>query len=184
MRASRKRTLTTGGTRGIGLATGHRLAGEGHEVVLGYVRDAGVSCLTARVDVSDAGGVGSSLPAATTADRLTAVVNNARATLHVGPLAETPVDVVTQVVQINLTGALLVAAPLSSARSRYGGDGGVLVNQFGSGHRGHVWGVPSVPPLSGSARCPNLRPLQRAAGGLRGHRIAERGDAAASRTIG
>ena len=60
---------------------------------------------------------------------MTGVVNNAGATLHVGPLADTPVDVVEETVRLNLTGALLVAraAVRTMARSR-GGAGGVLVN--------------------------------------------------------
>jgi NAD(P)-dependent dehydrogenase (short-subunit alcohol dehydrogenase family) len=131
--APRRRILITGGTRGIGLATARRLAGEGDDVVLGYATDdeaandarraiemLGVSCLTVRADVGDAGGVASLFAAATAAGRLTAVVNNAGATLHVGSLAETPVDVITRVVQLNLTVRVL-------GRS-YGGEGGVLVN--------------------------------------------------------
>ena len=37
------------------------------------------------------------------------MVNNAGSTLHVGDLADTPVDVVRRVVDVNLTGAILVA---------------------------------------------------------------------------
>lgn len=57
------------------------------------------------------------------------MVNNAGATLHVGPLADTPPDVVRATVDLNLTSALLVArsAVRAMARSR-GGRGGVLVN--------------------------------------------------------
>ena len=140
--ATRRRTLITGGTRGIGLATAQRLAGEGHEIVLGYASDEeaasdarrvieliGGSCMTVRADVSDADGVDSLFAAATTADRLTAVVNNAGTTLHIGPLAQTPIDVIIRVIEVNLTGAVLVARAAIRALGRsYGGDGGVLVN--------------------------------------------------------
>ena len=142
MTATRRRTLITGGTRGIGLATAQRLAGEGHELVLGYASDEeaasdarhvieliGGSCLTVRADVSDADGVDSLFAAATAAGRLTAVVNNAGTTLHIGPLAQTPIDVIIRVIEVNLTGAVLVARAAIRALGRsYGGDGGVLVN--------------------------------------------------------
>jgi len=133
------RTLVTGGTRGIGAAVARRLAADGHDLVLGYARDAeaaartaaacrelGVSCTTVRADVVAPGGIDELFAAA---DGLTGVVNNAGATLHIGPLADTPPDVVRATVDLNLTSALLVAraAVLAMARSR-GGAGGVLVN--------------------------------------------------------
>jgi NAD(P)-dependent dehydrogenase (short-subunit alcohol dehydrogenase family) len=135
-------TLVTGGTRGIGAATALRLAAAGHDLVLGYARDTeaaeetchavearGVACLVVQADVTDPGGVDELFARAATRGQLTGVVNNAGATLHLGPLAETPVEVIQRTVELNLTGALIVArAAVRALGTTYGGGGGVLVN--------------------------------------------------------
>ena len=135
-------TLITGGTRGIGAATALRLAADGHDLVLGYARDdaaaeecrlavedAGARCLVVRADVADPAGVEHLFARAEEHGRLTGVVNNAGATLHIGPLAETPVEVVRRTIDLNLTGALLVArAAVRALGTSYGGRGGVIVN--------------------------------------------------------
>ncbi|MGY2702520.1 SDR family oxidoreductase [Nocardioides sp. HB32] len=133
------RTLITGGTRGIGAATALRLARDGHDLVLGYARDdraaeetrlavedAGAHCEVVRVDLTDPSAVDSLFEEA---GAVTGVVNNAGATLHIGPLAETPVDVIAATVDLNLTSALYVArAAVRAMGTSYGGSGGVLVN--------------------------------------------------------
>jgi NAD(P)-dependent dehydrogenase (short-subunit alcohol dehydrogenase family) len=138
----RQLTLITGGTRGIGAATAMRLAVQGHDLVLGYahddaaaevcrraVEDVGARCVIVSADVSDEAGVEELFAGARSLGTITGVVNNAGATLHVGPLAETPPEVVRRTVDLNLTGALLVARAAVRALSRsYDGDGGVLVN--------------------------------------------------------
>ncbi|SDC26145.1 SDR family oxidoreductase [Nocardioides lianchengensis] len=133
-------TLVTGGTRGIGRAVALRLAADGHDLVLGYRDDAaaadacassaaqlGASVALVAGDLTDPVAVDDLFAAAPRP--LTGVVNNAGATLHLGPLAETPVDVVRRTVDLNLTAALLVArAAVRSLGRSYGGAGGVLVN--------------------------------------------------------
>ena len=133
-------TLVTGGTRGIGRAVALRLAADGHDLVLGYrgdesaaaacasaAADLGASAVLVGGDVTDPAAVDALFAAAP--GPLTGVVNNAGATLHLGPLAETPVDVVRRTVDLNLTAALLVARAAVRALGRsYGGGGGVLVN--------------------------------------------------------
>jgi NAD(P)-dependent dehydrogenase (short-subunit alcohol dehydrogenase family) len=135
-------TVVTGGTRGIGRAAAVRLAGDGHDLVLGHGRDSdvaeeargevaalGVRCVTVLADLTDPAGVDDLFARAAEHGQVTGVVNNAGATLHVGPLAETPVDVIRATVDLNLTSALWVArAAVRTMGRSYGGSGGVLVN--------------------------------------------------------
>ncbi|UYM06404.1 SDR family oxidoreductase [Solicola gregarius] len=139
---TRPLTLITGGTRGIGAATALRLASAGHDLVLGYARDAaaaeqtaagvreqGVDCLTVRADLLETAGIEALFAAAAECGTPTGVVNNAGATFHIGPLSDTPVDVVRRTVDLNLTSALLVArAAVRALSTSFGGRGGVLVN--------------------------------------------------------
>lgn len=135
-------TLVTGGTRGIGAAVALRLARRGHDLVLGYARDdaaaartadavreAGAACALVRSDLTRPEGVEELFAVALDMGVPTGVVNNAGATLHLGALADTPVEVVRRVVDLNLTSALLVAqAAVQVMSTRRGGRGGVLVN--------------------------------------------------------
>jgi glucose 1-dehydrogenase len=115
-------TVVTGGGRGIGAATAMRLADEGHDLVLGYVRDVsaaettaerarslGVACRVERCDVTDQHDVDALFDAAAEVGQVTGVVNNAGSTLHLGDLVDTPVEVIRRVVEVNLLGAILVA---------------------------------------------------------------------------
>lgn len=130
-------TVITGGTRGIGAATAVRLAQDGHDLVLSYlsdrdaaramaarVRASGVRVEVVQADVSAAEQVDALFDTAAGLGQVTGVVNNAGSTLHVGDLADTPVDVVRRVIEVNLTGAVLVAR--RAVRDLTGG--GAIVN--------------------------------------------------------
>jgi NAD(P)-dependent dehydrogenase (short-subunit alcohol dehydrogenase family) len=136
-------TIVTGGTRGIGAATAIRLARAGHDLTLAYRQDdgaarqtaaevqaAGARCVLANADVTDERDVARLF--SVTADQLgvvTGVVNNAGATVHIGDLADTPVDLIRQVIDVNLLGVILCARQAATIMSvRRGGHGGAIVN--------------------------------------------------------
>ncbi|WP_300680011.1 SDR family oxidoreductase [Nocardioides sp.] len=141
---ARRTVVITGGTRGIGRACAERLAREGYDLVLGYADDdqaaaatreeiarTGVRCTVVRADLTSEHGVDELFAAAEDATRghesdagLHGVVNNAGATLHIGTLVDTPVDLIRRVVELNLTAAILVARRAAQVLP----DGGVLVN--------------------------------------------------------
>ncbi|MGW3286711.1 SDR family NAD(P)-dependent oxidoreductase [Streptomyces sp. NPDC001002] len=133
-------TIVTGGSRGIGAATCLRLAADGHDVVVGYVRDAdaaervaegvrkaGGRCLTVRVDTSVEAEVEHLFDVAECElGPVTGLVNNAGVTGPLGRLADTKTADLRRVVDVNVTGTLLCsrrAAQLMAARGR-----GVIVN--------------------------------------------------------
>ena len=134
-----QRTIViTGGTRGIGRACALELAARGDDLVLGYAGDTqsaedtrraverlGVSCLLVRADLTTDAGIAELFDAALAwRGRIDAVVNNAGATLHIGALTETPVEIIRRVIDLNLTSAILVARRAVQSLS----SGGVLVN--------------------------------------------------------
>ncbi len=135
-------TVVTGGTRGIGAAIALRLAADGHDLVLGFagdeaaavdtaaaVRARGVACRVVRGDITTDAGVEALFAAAADVGRVTGLVNNAGATYHIGPLADTDADTVRRTVDLNLTAALLCARRAVQVMStRRGGLGGVVVN--------------------------------------------------------
>ena len=139
---TRPLTVITGGTRGIGAATALRLAADGHDLVLGYlddddtadataraVRERGAEAWLVQADITTDEGVALLFARAAELGVLTGLVNNAGATLHIGPLVETPVEVVRRTVELNLTSALLCArAAVRLMCTSRGGTGGVVVN--------------------------------------------------------
>ncbi|MFF9286362.1 SDR family NAD(P)-dependent oxidoreductase [Streptomyces griseosporeus] len=133
-------TVVTGGSRGIGAAICRRLAEDGHDVVVGYVRDAGAAEEVA-ADVRRAGARAVAVRADTaveadverlfeTAERelgpVTGLVNNAAVTGPLGRLADTGTDVLRRVVDVNLTGTLLCARRAAQLMTPRGS--GVIVN--------------------------------------------------------
>ena len=116
-------TVITGGTRGIGAATAHRLgrrrARPGAGLRERRRRRRGDRPRRARARPRGAPGAPRTSPPTTGVDLLfaraaelgtvTGLVNNAGATMHIGPLVETPVDVVRRTVDLNLTAAILCA---------------------------------------------------------------------------
>ncbi|MFF3906083.1 SDR family oxidoreductase [Streptomyces sp. NPDC001848] len=133
-------TVVTGGSRGIGAATCVRLATDGHDVALGYVRDAeaaertaqavraaGARCVTVRVDTSDEADVDRLFEtAADTLGPVTGLVNNAGVTGPLGRLVDTDTAVLRRVVEVNLLGALLCSR--RAAREMAARRSGVIVN--------------------------------------------------------
>jgi len=136
-------TIITGGTRGIGAATAIRLAEAGHDLTLVYRQDdsaaqqaaaqvqaAGARCLLVKADITRQHDVERLF--SITADQLgtlTGLVSNAGATAHIGDLADTPVQVIRDVIDVNFLGVILCARQASKVMSvRRGGHGGAIVN--------------------------------------------------------
>ncbi|ANH95251.1 MULTISPECIES: SDR family NAD(P)-dependent oxidoreductase [unclassified Streptomyces] len=133
-------TVVTGGSRGIGAAVCRRLAGDGHDVVIGYVRDtgaaeavadevleAGARSVAVRVDTSVEADVERLFAVAE--ERLgpvTGLVNNAGVTGPLGRLADADPADLRRVVDVNLTGTLLCSRRAAQLMTPRGS--GVIVN--------------------------------------------------------
>jgi NAD(P)-dependent dehydrogenase (short-subunit alcohol dehydrogenase family) len=141
-------TLVTGGSRGIGAAVALRLAAAGHDVGIGYARDEdaaqkvarrvrehGAACLVHRVDTSDEAAVDAFFDAGRAAlGPVTGLVNNAGITGPLGRFADTPVDVMRRVVDVNVLGVLMCARrAVREMSTRHGGRGGAIVNMSSGG---------------------------------------------------
>ncbi|MEV6950480.1 SDR family oxidoreductase [Streptomyces sp. NPDC051183] len=138
--ARRPVTVVTGGSRGIGAATCVRLAGDGHDIVLGYVYDeaaagataervraAGGRCVTVRADTADECGAERLFDiAGAELGTVTGLVNNAGVTGPLGRLADARTEDLRRVVEVNLLGYLLCCR--RAARDMAGAGGGAIVN--------------------------------------------------------
>lgn len=135
-------TVVTGGSRGIGAATVLALARDGHDVVFSFRSDAesadrvrttaietGTRCVAVQADVTEQPDVERLFGTAAEIGMVTGLVNNAGLTAHVGDLANTPVEVIRNVIDVNLVGVVLCARQAIRAMStRRGGPGGAIVN--------------------------------------------------------
>jgi NAD(P)-dependent dehydrogenase (short-subunit alcohol dehydrogenase family) len=135
-------TIVTGGSRGIGAATVLALARAGHDVAFTYrseieaaerVRTAasenGGRCMAVQADVASERDIERTFSEARRLGPVTGLVSNAGLTAHIGDLADTPVDVIRQVIDVNLVGVVLCAREAARAMSvRRGGPGGTIVN--------------------------------------------------------
>ncbi|MEU0272495.1 SDR family oxidoreductase [Streptomyces sp. NPDC006307] len=135
-------TVVTGGSRGIGAATCVRLARDGHDLVLGYVRDAGAAertaaaaraagalCVTVRADTSAEADVERLFDtAAAELGPVTGLVNNAGVTGPLGRLADARTEDLRRVVEVNLLGYLLCCRRAAREMAAPGRSGGAIVN--------------------------------------------------------
>jgi NAD(P)-dependent dehydrogenase (short-subunit alcohol dehydrogenase family) len=120
-------TIVTGGGRGIGAAVSDQLSAAGHTVVVAYRSDRAAAAAhghPVRADVSDPDDVDRLFAAAAELGPVTGLVNNAGATMHIGDLADTPVEVIRAVLDANLLGTILCARRAAQVM----GPGGAIVN--------------------------------------------------------
>ncbi|HEY6523840.1 MAG TPA: SDR family oxidoreductase [Solirubrobacteraceae bacterium] len=142
MVSTRPAIVVTGGSRGIGAATVRALVAGGYDVALAYHQDAaaaervvaeatasGARCVAVQADVSDEEHVERLFASAARLGPVAGLVANAGLTAHIGDLADTPVEAIRRVIDVNLVGAVLcsrrAAQVMSTAR---GGAGGAIVH--------------------------------------------------------
>ncbi|MFI6466479.1 SDR family NAD(P)-dependent oxidoreductase [Streptomyces sp. NPDC050538] len=133
-------TVVTGGSRGIGAATCRRLAEDGHDVVVGYLRDAEAAEEVAEA-VRRTGARSVCVPGDTSVEAdverlftvaekqlgpVTGLVNNAGVTGPFGRLTDTDPAELRRVVEVNLLGALLCSRRAAQVMASRGN--GVIVN--------------------------------------------------------
>jgi NAD(P)-dependent dehydrogenase (short-subunit alcohol dehydrogenase family) len=142
MVCARPAIVVTGGSRGIGAATVAALAAGGYDVALAYRQDAaaaervvaqataaGARCVAVAANVTEEADVDRLFgTAAAELGTVSGLVANAGLTGHIADLADTPVEVIRRVIDVNLTGTVLcarvAAQVMSTAR---GGAGGAIV---------------------------------------------------------
>ena len=150
-----KVALVTGGSRGIGAAIAKRLAADGASVVITYAKDAsaasavvkaiesgGGSAVAIQADAADATAVKDAVEkAAAIFGRLDVLVNNAGTAIP-KPFAETTLEEIDRVININIRGVFLT----SQAALKHMNDGGRIIN-IGSAVGERVQ-VPGLVPYS------------------------------------
>jgi 3-oxoacyl-[acyl-carrier protein] reductase len=154
-RLAKKVALVTGGSRGIGAAIAKRLAADGASVALTYAKDAsaasavvkaieagGGRAVAIQADAADATAVKDAVEkVAATFGRLDVLVNNAGTAIP-KPFAETTLEEIDRVININIRGVFLT----SQAALKHMNDGGRIIN-IGSAVGERVQ-VPGLVPYS------------------------------------
>jgi NAD(P)-dependent dehydrogenase (short-subunit alcohol dehydrogenase family) len=134
--------LVTGGSRGIGAAVSLKAAQAGYDLVINYrsdhaaaeavaeaARHAGARVLLRAGDMAKEDDIAALFAAVDDFGRLTHLVNNAGITGKSGRLADTDPAVIRETIDVNVTGAILVAREAAKRLStRLGGLGGAIVN--------------------------------------------------------
>jgi glucose 1-dehydrogenase len=142
-RGPRPVTIVTGGSRGIGAATARQLLRSGHDVVVNY-RDDHAAAERVVAGAAGSGGRAVAVQADVTREEevdglfetarrelgpVSGLVNNAGLTAHLGNLADTPIDTVRAVLDVNLFAVIVCARCAARVMSRSrGGAGGAIVN--------------------------------------------------------
>ncbi|MGN6829247.1 SDR family oxidoreductase [Paucibacter sp. M5-1] len=143
MTPARRITLITGAGRGIGAATARLCAAQGHDLALGYARDAGAAealadelralgrrVISVQADVADEAQV-LAMFARIDAElgRLSGLVNNAGIVAPAARLDEMGMARWQRLLGVNVIGSLLCAREAVKRMStRHGGPGGAIVN--------------------------------------------------------
>ncbi len=138
----KKILLITGGSRGIGAATARLAARQGYDVAINYVgNEKAANEVVADIEKNNARGIAIQGDMANEADirrmfeavdkfgKLTHLVNNAGIVGKGGRFADADPAMMRQVIDLNVTGAIVVAQEAVKRMStKLGGKGGAIVN--------------------------------------------------------
>jgi NAD(P)-dependent dehydrogenase (short-subunit alcohol dehydrogenase family) len=135
--------LVTGGSRGIGAATARAAANEGYQVAVNYLRDEKVANKLVE-EIRGAGGKAVAIQGDVAREldikqlfaavdrelgQLTHLVNNAGIVGRAAPLVDADPSMIREVIDLNVTGAILVAREaVRRMATSTGGQGGAIVN--------------------------------------------------------
>ena len=134
-----KLTIVTGGSRGIGAAISRRLATEGHDVVITYLRNrdaadevasdvrrAGQRALVLQTDTTKENSIIQLFDQAQAFGTLTGLVNNAGSASAIGPLEGNSLDAISLDLDVNLLATIACSKYAIGPMSQAGG--GSIVN--------------------------------------------------------
>lgn len=138
----KKILLITGGSRGIGAATARLAARQGYDVAINYVgNEKAANEVVADIEKNNARGIAIQGDMANETDilrmfeavdkfgKLTHLVNNAGITGRIGRFADSDPAMMRRVIDLNVTGAILIAQQaVRRISTKFGGKGGAIVN--------------------------------------------------------